>query len=189
MQARALRLKALYDASAPALAGWDPVARPFIRVAYDAAQLLLTVHLTPQGELEGPAVRGLWATAFDGKELPGLAGDEVKGVRREDRLDAAGLVGLLGAANTTMRRERTECFLFTQRAFAHATAAEWLNVLVAVRGYSAFPALLPTLERIGDHAPGHLRGRHPAREPGHARIQSPDEHDGNCAVPGCAVAH
>ena len=28
------------DASAPALSGWDPVARPFIRVAYDAAQLL-----------------------------------------------------------------------------------------------------------------------------------------------------
>ena len=147
--ARAARLKALYDASAPALAGWDPVARPFIRVAYDAAQLLSSVHVTADGELAGPAVRGLWTAAFDGKGLPGLAGEEVKGIRADDRVDAAGLVGLLGGANTTMRRERTECWLFAQRAFAGATPADWLNVLVTLRGYQAFPALVTTLERIG----------------------------------------
>lgn len=147
--ARAARLKALYDASAPALAGWDPVLRPFVRVPYDAAQLLFTVHLNPDGQLIGPAVRGLWVAAFEGKGLPGLAGEELKGIRTDDRLDAAGLVTLLGGANTTTRRERTECWLLAQRAFADAAPAEYLNVLVTARGCPAFPALLTSLDRMG----------------------------------------
>jgi hypothetical protein len=145
----AARLKALYDASAAALAGWDPVARPFIRVAYDAAQLLAALPLAPDGQLAGPTARGLWAAAFGRDGVPDDPVAELKGIRPDDRLDLAGLVSLLGAANTRVRRERTEAWLIAQRVFAAAAEPEWPDVLVAVRAYPQFPSIIVTLDRVG----------------------------------------
>ena len=57
-------LRALYQTFRKADPGWKIERRPFARTAFDAATLLMSVEVTPDGELIGPRSRSLWQAVF-----------------------------------------------------------------------------------------------------------------------------
>jgi len=145
---RGQRFRALYEAMAPGLAGWDPVLRPFARVPFDATQLLWAMRVSPYGRMAGPSHPLLWQRAFERQGLP-ITAAELEGLTESDTLDAASLVGLVGVANTTVRRERMETVLVVQRAFGAARASELADVLLVTRAFPTYRALIVTLDRMG----------------------------------------
>ena len=147
--ARRDRFEALYDACAPALAGWDPAVRPFARGLYDPAHLLLLVRAGPDGRPAPPAWHALWRKVFDGDGLPADPRDDLGDVEADGLVDAARLVETVLTANHAVRRTRAEAWLFAQRAFGHATVANAPGVFVAIRGFMRFRTLALTLERLG----------------------------------------
>jgi hypothetical protein len=146
---RGRRFRALYDAMAPGLAGWDPVLRPFARVPFDATQLLWAMRVSPSGRMAGPSHRLLWQRAFESQGLPTAPAAELEGLTESDALDAASLVGLVGIANTTVRRERMETVLVVQHAFGAVRASELADVLLVTRAFPLYRALIVTLDRMG----------------------------------------
>ncbi len=147
------RFKQLYAAFEPSLAGWDPEARPFSRVAFDAAQLLLLSRVTEAGRLASPASEGLWRLIFDSPQLPEHPEREVQGLTGGDALTAAALVRLVCVTSFTVRQLRFETWQFGQRAFAGAEPPSWPDLLVALRAYARCRTLLLTVERMGITAP------------------------------------
>ncbi|MDO8835192.1 MAG: hypothetical protein Q7V01_06330 [Vicinamibacterales bacterium] len=147
--ARVARFKDLVAAAERCLVGWNPRARPFERVAFDVSHLLARLRMTPDGRRPaGPSSARFWAEAFGGTGVtvePGAARRMAAG----ERLDAPGLVGLLCVPSTSDRRLRAETWLFIQRVFPEPADADLDDVLVALRGFQRFPALVLTLERIG----------------------------------------
>ncbi len=150
---RMLRFRALYRASAAALAGWSPHARPFDRGMFDAAQVLSQLMFLPGGHPAGPEGRGFWGAAFAVAGMPGQPSRPVGDVRGGGPIDAAWLIEQIAVVDTALRRQRAEAFAFAQRVFPAPEAASLPDVLVAVRGFSRFGMLVLTLERMGIDSP------------------------------------
>jgi len=146
---RTERFKRLHAASAELMAGWDPFARPFARLLYDAAQLLLMTRVTPDGRAAPPAWRRLWEKILDGDTLPDKPENDLKNIEKDGVVDAAWLVDTLLLQNYRLRRSRAETWWFAQRVFGGAPDVSLPQVLVAMRGYSRFRTLAGTLERLG----------------------------------------
>ncbi|MCX6539850.1 MAG: hypothetical protein NT151_13090 [Acidobacteria bacterium] len=149
VEPRVVRFRALYAASLTANAGGNPVDHPFSHNVYDAAHILAMMRFSPDGRPQAPAWRKLWDRALASDEIPAAPDDEVKGIEQDGFLYAADIVERICVANTTSRRERAEMWLFAQRVFAHASIGAMPDVLVALRGYQRFGALVLTLERLG----------------------------------------
>ncbi len=147
------RFKALYASCAPALAGWNPTVRPFVRSLYDPAQLLLLTGVLPDGRPAGPAWRRLWEKIYEGDDLPDGRGDDLKDLEKDGLADAAWLVGTILQTNIVVRRHRAEAWLFAQRVFGRVPLASMPDVFVAMRGFGRFRTLADTLERLGITAP------------------------------------
>lgn len=145
--------RALYRASAAALVGWDPQARPFDRVMFDAAQVLSQLLFLPNGRPAGPEGRGFWEAAFAAGGVPSQSSRLTGDLRAGGPIDAAWLVGQIGVGNTALRRQRAEAFAFAQRVFPTPEAASLPDILVAVRALSRFTMLVLTLERMGIKSP------------------------------------
>jgi hypothetical protein len=150
---RMSRFRALYQASAAALPGWSPHARPFDRVMFDAAQVLSQVMFLPNGHPTGPEGRGFWGAAFAVVGVPGQPNRLVGDVKGGGPIDAAWLIEQIAVLDTALRRQRAEAFAFAQRVFPAPDAASLPDILVAVRGFSRFTMLVLTLERMGIDSP------------------------------------
>lgn len=147
------RFRALYRTFVDVEPQWSVAVRPFSRPLYDPATLLGVVAVGPQGEPAAPAYRRLWARAFAGVDLPG-PGDRVLGdVADEGVVDAAWLAERALPGVFVERRTLFERLMFGHRVFASAKEQELDDVLVALRGFGRFPALMLALERMGIRRP------------------------------------
>jgi hypothetical protein len=146
---RLARFKDLVVAAGQCLAGWNPRARPFERVAFDVTHVLTRLRMTADGARPaGPSSRRFWEAAFASASLPdvsGTPGDLGAG----EGVDAAWLIGLLCRPAAAERRDRAEAWMFAQRTFPAPTSGELDHVLIAVRGFLRFRTLVLTLERVG----------------------------------------
>ena len=98
-----------------------------------------------------PAFRRLWDKALDGIDVPSV-GSHVPGeVAADGDVDAAWLAEQRQA--DSFRARPIERFSFGQRVFGTATTTELEDMLVALRGFGRYPALMLTLERIGIRSP------------------------------------
>jgi hypothetical protein len=147
------RFRDLYQVFADIDPQWTVADRPFARPPHDAALLLSMVSVTPQGELAAPAFRKLWARAVASIEIPGASDRDMRDPEEDGRADAAFLATLLREDLFPARRVTIERIGFAQRVFAGADPAALQNVLVALRAYGRFPALMRTLERMGTRNP------------------------------------
>jgi hypothetical protein len=150
---RVERLRALYRAFAGIEAEWSQWSVPFARPMYDAGTLLQVARVGPDGTLAAPASRGLWRMAFDTTDLPDEPAREVRDVAERGALDAASLAELVALAPARHRRQRFEAFAFGQRVFGGATAAHQGDMLVAIRAFARYPAVMLILERLGVTSP------------------------------------
>jgi hypothetical protein len=149
VESRIGRFRALYAASLAANVSGNPVDHPFSHNLYDAAHVLAMMRFSADGHPLAPAWRKLWDTALASDEIPTMPSEDVKGIERDGVLSAADIVERICVANTTSRRERAEMWLFAQRVFANAPIGSMPDVLVTLRGYQRFGALVLTLERLG----------------------------------------
>jgi len=147
---------ALYRVVSSSFPSWQPAQRPFTRPPLDASLLFRTLRFDEGGRLAGPAWPELWEAIFVDRPLdpkaPALPDDPVPGLASIDgtrRLDAAWLAERTLSPLYQAGRPRLDTLLFAQRVFATRSPADALDLLVALRGFQAFPAMALTLERIG----------------------------------------
>jgi hypothetical protein len=159
------RLRALYRVFVDIEPKLSVVLLPFARPQYDPAILLELVAVGPQGDPASPSYRRLWDKAFDGVDLPRPGARELTEIAEDGIVDAAWLAEHLLEGLFTDRRGRLECLTFGQRVFASAPPGELEDVLVALRAFGRFPALMMTIERIGVRRPAtYARAARRARE-------------------------
>ena len=136
----------IFEACSPE---WQIADRPFTRPNVDPSLVLRLLRATEDGEMAPPANRRLWEQVFkrdeDGsfEEVPR---DRPAGEAR--RVTPAWLAHRIALAPQPLARRRLETVLFAQRVFPNPVDDD-AALAAALRGYSAFPALMATLERIG----------------------------------------
>ena len=141
------RLYDVFLARAPVLP-----ERPFNRLYPDPAVLISTLAVDASGRPAPPAWRELWEEVFSGTDLPGNPERDVRGVAGSELVDAGWLAERV-FERPELVDDRVHVLAFAQRRFADAAAAELPDVLVALRGFSHFRALVLTLERAGVRRP------------------------------------
>ena len=141
------RLYDVFLAQAPVLP-----ERPFNRLYPDPAVLISTLAVDASGRPAPPAWRELWEEVFSGTDLPGNPERDVRGVTESELVDAGWLAERV-FERPELVDDRVHALGFAQRRFADAAAAELPDVLVALRGFSRFRALVLTLERTGVRRP------------------------------------
>ncbi|HET9363313.1 MAG TPA: hypothetical protein VFO58_26375, partial [Vicinamibacterales bacterium] len=147
------RFRALYRTFVDVDSPWVAPERPFMRPLYDPATLLALAAVGQEGEPASPSYRRLWERAFEAVDLPD-PGDRLLGDVSEDGVvDAAWLVEHAMRDAFSERRALFERLMFGHRVFGGVREQELEDVLVALRGFGRFPALMLTLERIGIRRP------------------------------------
>ena len=126
--------------------------RPFNRRYPDPSVLISAVAVDPSGRPTPPAWRGLWEEVFSGTDLPGNPERDVRGVTETELVDAGWLAERV-FERPELVDDRVHVLAFAQRRFAGSTAADLPDVLVTLRGFSHFRALVLTLERMGVRRP------------------------------------
>ena len=144
--------RALYSACVTSLGSWDPVARPFSRGLYDAAQLLMFTPVMPDGRPGPISWRKLWEKAFDSDELADRPESELKNVERDGVVDAAWMVARLAPEHQAPKRAVGDVAVRAAR-LRRRDGCAIPQLLVVLRGYDTFRALGDTLERAGISQP------------------------------------
>jgi hypothetical protein len=132
-----------------------PDERPFARQYMDPSLLLMAITVTPEGNPVGPSGRGVWELVFRNDER---ADQDFRPAALEDSLDAtpidaAWIASRIHRSSAAAVRRRLDTFLFAQRVFADLPRSDTAEVITALRGMLAFPALALTLERLGVRSP------------------------------------
>lgn len=147
------RFRALYRTFVEVDSPWVAPELPFMRPLYDPATLLASATVGPEGEPAPPAHRRLWERAFESVDLPNPGVRLLSDVSEDGVVDAAWLVEHAMRNVFAERRALFERLTFGHRVFGGAREQELEDVLVALRGFGRFPALMLTLERIGIRRP------------------------------------
>ena len=126
--------------------------RPFNRRYPDPSVLMSAVAVDPSGRPAPPAWRGLWEEVFSGTDLPGNPERDVRGATGTELVDAGWLAERV-FERPELVDDRVHVLAFAQRRFPGATAADLPDVLVTLRGFSHFRALVLTLDRMGVRRP------------------------------------
>jgi hypothetical protein len=124
---------------------------PFLRPPYDPATLLAIVAVTSSGSPANPASRKLWARASEGDDIPDADSRDLREPEGDGTIDAAWLAEQL--VSQQQRRQFIDRLAFGQRVFAGVASSDLQDVLVALRGFTRFPAAMLALERIGIREP------------------------------------
>jgi hypothetical protein len=132
---------------------WLVEQRPFRRPWPDPALFVREMVVDPDGTLAGPSSRRFWNAAFRA-HAPSRAGSGARDLERGEAVDVAWLSERIFADSPSRARDRHDAVLFTQRVFGRVRPAEWSDVVTAVQGLTAYPALMRTLERVGVEAAG-----------------------------------
>jgi len=153
--ARGDRLRALFDVFRDTVADRRLELQPFTRRTFDPALTLGVIRVTADGTPVGPISRALWERLFEDLDKNFDAAAAAIGTSGKGVIDAAWLLSRLHRVPVDVGRRRLESFLFAQRMFADGQASDDLVVL-GVRAFHAFPALMLTLERTGVRSPAVL---------------------------------
>ncbi len=158
---RADRVRALAGVFERAFGELQLQERPFGRQSVDPALTLAFVRVRPDGTLVGPASRWLWESVFsldDGVDpvFAELKADDARRRTNDAQVDAAWLTARIQRRGAIIARRRLDTFLFAQRVFGETDPSQSANVVTALRGMLAFPAMMLTLERCGIRSPGTL---------------------------------
>jgi hypothetical protein len=147
--ARIERVRALLDVFEHAGSDWQPEKQPFSRRPFDPALTLAVIRVNADGNLTGPAQRGVWERVFvnDASGRPQSPPREAS-VLDPAPVDAAWLVSRLHRVPVDLGRRRLETFLFAQRVFPTVAAPDPL-IVGTLRAYETLPSLMLTLERAG----------------------------------------
>ena len=124
---------------------------PFTRPPYDPATLLAMVAVTSSGSPADPAFRKLWGRAADSEDIPDADNRDLREPDADGTIDAAWLAEQL--VSQQQRRQFIERVAFGQRIFGGVPSSDLQDVLVALRGFTRFPAAMLALERIGIRDP------------------------------------
>jgi hypothetical protein len=144
------RLKALSHLSAGAFREWHPKALPFGRPIFDIATMLDRVRVDPAGRPLPPALRAVWARAFN-QSAAQAEGEDTRSAVLEP-IDAAWLAGAI-EGDVHQRAERMDQLSFGQRVFGAAPVDENLTVGSVLRDFPRYRMLCLSLERIGIREP------------------------------------
>lgn len=155
------RLRALLSAFESGDRTWNPERTPFARPALDPSVFFSTLTVSESGQLKGPMGRRLWEQVFHKDEGIDV---EFSVVPADDSLhepdtasvDAAWLAARIAGVPFSLGRRRLDTVLFAQRVFTEPGAGQTAVVATALRGFTAFPALMLTLERTGVTEPASL---------------------------------
>jgi hypothetical protein len=128
---------------------WSIDAAPFSRPMHDASLLLRLLPVDEKGAVAGGMWRALWNAAFSSDEIPRNPRRAFRKVAREPLIDAQWLADSLALTPPRTRRQRYEQFAFGVRRFASADAASAPDIVVALRAFDRYPAVMLTLERMG----------------------------------------
>jgi hypothetical protein len=145
------RFRALYHAFAVVDDKLAFTEMPFLRPPYDPATLLAIVAVNASGSPVNPASRKLWARASEGEDIPDADNRDMREPDSDGTIDAAWLAELLVAQQ--QRRQFIDRVAFGQRLFSSVASSDLQDVLVALRGFTRFPAAMLALERIGIREP------------------------------------
>jgi hypothetical protein len=148
-------LRRAIDLAAP---DWRVDERPFARPPLDAAVLLSTMRVLPDGNLAPPFHRRVWETVFRADALTDVPFEHVSmfDVTQLSALlnvDAAWLAGRILDVPYAIGRRRLDALLLAQRVFGSDTNADPALVASSLRGFLSFPALVLTLEQAGITSP------------------------------------
>ena len=119
---------------------WRDAGGPFLRRDNDLTAALAAVSLAEGGRLAPSDRRGFWKAVFDG------ATREAEDARVAD---APWLVEQVTGVDPGKGRQRLLALRFAQRVFGAAHESALPDVIRALHGLRAFPALAPILERLG----------------------------------------
>ena len=164
---RVNRFKRLAVVARRGFVDWDVTTAPFVRPPNALGAFFARVRVEANGIPAGGVSSAFWQRAFDESGTPASA-------------DAAWLAELILSHPARERERRLEAFTFAQRVFgslseqaggagaagragsaggagtagtAGMSAAETDDAVGAVRGFSSFPVLMLTLERMGISTP------------------------------------
>lgn len=148
------RVRALLESFVAAAPDWRIDERPFSKPPIDGAMLLSTVAVTPDGVGAAPMGLRLWDRVFRADELTDVSFErvseaEINQVSARLSVDAAWLAVHILKVPYALGRRRLDTLLFAQRVFGRQPSAEAARIATALRGFTAFPALMIALERIG----------------------------------------
>jgi hypothetical protein len=150
----ATSLDGLYETFRKADPGWQIRHRPFARMAFDSATLLMAVRVTADGQFAGPGGRKLWDGVLSGDaDRPSVPGRLDEPGPGGGAVDAVWLASRVARATPEIRQQLVETLSFGQRVFADATDRDSPDVLAALQGVRRYPMLGLTLERMGIRTP------------------------------------
>lgn len=151
------RVRNLMQVFESAAGEWRIPERPFSRPAADPALLLSVVNATTEGRMAGPSARRLWERVFK-DDLEGsfeVTFREHLNDGDTEPVDAAWLARRVALAPQAVGQRRLQTLLFAQRMFPDPPADK-VDLANALRGFSAFPTMMMTLERLGIRSPSLL---------------------------------
>jgi hypothetical protein len=135
---------------------WDVTTAPFVRPPNALGAFFARVRVESTGMLTGVASPAFWQRVFDESSSSGAPA----------AADAAWLAEVIVSHPARERERRLEAFAFAQRVFASLSAmsaADTDDAVASVRGFSSFPVLMLTLERMGIKTPSiYVAGAHQA---------------------------
>ena len=149
---RAERLRALLGVFEMGRVEWNVETRPFSRRPLDASLVLALVDVTERGEPRGPMARQIWTRVLHDSDETSFSETAPMGAPSDSDavpVDAAWLAARISGPLYDTGRHRLDTLLFAQRVFGDAPPADPALVVTALRGFTAFPALMLTMERIG----------------------------------------
>jgi hypothetical protein len=143
------RLAALARRSFPE---WDVVTAPFVRPPTDMAALFARLRNASSagGAATSMGSPAFWRRVFGDAGLPdGATASRLAG---EAPADPIALAEMILDHPARERERRLDLLTFAERTFAGQSIDD-ADVVVAVRGFGSFPALMLTLERMGIRTP------------------------------------
>jgi len=149
---RRVAIRDAYDATSPAMAAWNPIARPFDRPVFDCAHLFSALAVEPSGRLVPPASPSFWRNVWSDAALDRSPASVALSAAEPD-LDAPALLKLVGVSLSDERRNRARLFLFAQRVFSRARGADYPDMFVTLRDFIRLESLDLALERMGITSP------------------------------------
>jgi hypothetical protein len=141
--------RVLFEALGDAAKLWRPGERPFWRPAVDPVFLLQRLRIDTAGRPAVPGGRKLWELALESGGVTPPDDRAVEAWRDTEPVSAAWLVARVASASPLEQATRNAQVLFASRWLADATVSEARDVVTVIRGYSRYPQLLRTLERMG----------------------------------------
>lgn len=143
------RFKALVAATQRSFREWHPSEHPFARPLGDLAMLLVRLRVQPSGIPATPSTKVFWGSVLQAAPEPSGRGEG----DGSEPIDAAWLLGAIGADDMYARVDRLDQLAFGQRVFTDADQSADGLAAGIISAFRRYRMLLLTLERSGVRRP------------------------------------